>query len=227
MRTVFLFLFFLGFGLNPLLLAQGQILRMNGREIQAGFLEFKPSTGVIYYQKKAGKGPIKAIPAYSVFSFTDSNGESVLYRQDSTLRNFELTEKEARAFVYGRRSARKNYESVYSYIGGGLFGSASLVLNYFWAPGPALLFMVGQAYMPPKAERVLEHGPGNMFGPYAADTLPPGIQAISPTDTPFVNDPLFQEGYRLQAGKRKLRNALMTAVPAIAAGMVVRYYFIQ
>ena len=59
MRTVFLFLFFLGFGLNPLLLAQGQILCMNGREIQAGFLDFKPAAGVVYYQKKAGKAPLK------------------------------------------------------------------------------------------------------------------------------------------------------------------------
>ena len=77
MRTVFLFLFFLGFGLNPVLLAQGQILCMNGREIQAGFLDFKPAAGVVYYQKKAGKGPIKAIPAYSVFSFTDSINDAV------------------------------------------------------------------------------------------------------------------------------------------------------
>lgn len=227
MRSFFLFLFIFGLVPTSVLFSQGHILRMNGREIQAGFLEFKPSAGVLYYQKKSGKGPIKAIPAYSVFSFTDSKGEQVVYRQDTTLRGYELSEAETRAFVYGRRSARRHYESVYSYIGGGLFGSASLLLNYFWAPGPALLFMVGQAYMPPKAERVLEHGPGNMFGPYSADTLPPGIQAIGPEDAAFVNDTLFQEGYRLQAGKRKLRNALITAVPAIATGMVVRYYFIQ
>lgn len=227
MRTVLFFLLVVGCIPAQFLQAQGQILRMNGREIQAEFIEFKPAAGVLYYQKKTGKGPIKALSAYSIFSFTDSKGEQVVYRQDTTLRGFELSEAEIRAFVYGRRSARRHYESVYSYIGGGLFGSASLLLNYFWAPGPALLFMVGQAYMPPKAERVLEHGPGNMFGPYAADTLPPGIQAIGPEDAPFVNDALFQEGYRLQAGKRKFRNALMTAVPAIAAGMVVRYYFIQ
>jgi hypothetical protein len=227
MRIVFLFLFIFGLLPTSVLFAQGHILRMNGREIQAGFLEFKPAAGVLYYQKKVGKGPIKAISANSVFSFSSASGEQVVYRQDTTLRDFGLSEAEARAFVYGRRSARRHYESVYSYIGGGLFGSASFLLNYFWAPGPALLFMVGQAYLPPKAERVLEHGPGNLFGPYSADTLPPGIQAIGPDDLPFVNDTLFQEGYRLQAGKRKLRNALITAVPAIATGMVVRYYFIQ
>jgi len=212
---------------TTLLHGQGVILRMNGREIKADFIEFKPSAGVIYYQKTAGKGKIKAIPAYSTFSFSDAQGEHVIYRQDTTLQNFELSEAEARAFVFGRRSARRHYESVYSYIGGGLFGSASLALNYFWAPAPALLFMVGQAYLPPGAEKVLEYGPGTMFGPVPSDSLPPGIQAIGTEDMPFVQDPLFQEGYRLQAGKRKLRNALITALPSLAAGMVVRYYFIQ
>lgn len=210
-----------------LLNGQGVILRMNGRETKADFIEFKPSSGVIYYQKTAGKGPIKALPAYSVFSFSDAQGEHVVYRQDTTLQNFELSEAEARAFVFGRRSARRHYESVYSYIGGGVFGSASLALNYFWAPGPALLFMVGQAYMPPAAEKVLNYGPGAMFGPVPADSLPPGIHSIGTEDLPFIQDPLFQEGYRLQAGKRKLRNALITALPSLAAGMVVRYYFIQ
>jgi hypothetical protein len=66
-----------------------------------------------------------------------------------------------------------------------------------------------------------------MFGPVPSDSLPPGIQAIGTEDMPFVQDPLFQEGYRLQAGKRKLRNALIMALPSLAAGMVVRYYFIQ
>jgi len=227
MRPAILFAFIFGLFSSHFLTAQSHILRMNGREIQVGNLEFKPQSGLLYFQKKSGKGPIKAMPANLVFSFTDPKGEQVIYRQDTLLPGFELNETQMRAFVYGRRSARRHYESVYSYIGGGLFGSASLLLNYFWAPGPALLFMVGQAYMPPKADRVLEHGPGNLFGPYPSDTLPPGIQAIGPEDMPFVNDSLFQEGYRLQAGKRKLRNALITAVPAIATGMVVRYYFIQ
>ncbi len=174
---------------------------LNGAKHKKGFVDYpNGEDGKPYFQKAKRE---KDVWIFRVFSYYQGPEETVIYRQDTASRDFFLTEAEARAYIFGRRSARRHYESVLSYIGGGVAGGSAAALNYFWAPGPAILFLVVNTSIPVKKLKT------------------------GPEDVSFKDDPLFVEGYKVQASKRKLRNGLIVAVPAVIGGVLIRYFFIQ
>jgi hypothetical protein len=174
---------------------------LNGAKHKKGFVDYPYGRdGQPYFQKAKRE---KDVWIFRVFSHYQGPEETVIYRQDTASRDFFLSEAEARAYIFGRRSARRHYESVFSYIGGGIAGGSAAALNYFWAPGPAILFLVVNTSIPVKNIKT------------------------GPEDAPFKDDPLFVDGYKVQASKRKLRNGLIVAVPAVIGGVLVRYFFIQ
>lgn len=176
-------------------------LALQGAKHQRGHIHFPKGAGGQPYLQKAKRE--KDVWIFRVFSYYQGPEETVIYRQDTASRDFFLSEAEARAYIFGRRSARRHYESAFSYIGGGIAGGSAAALNYFWAPGPALLFLVVNTSIPVKKIKT------------------------GPEDAPFKDDPLFVDGYKVQASKRKLRNGLIVAVPAVVGGILVRYFFIQ
>jgi hypothetical protein len=127
--------------------------------------------------------------------------EKVLYAQDSLHKKFELTDDEQRAYTYGRRSARKNFTSPWSTLGGIASGlTGGIILNFFYAAAPAIAYTVINVSIRPK------------------------VGATDLRDQPYVSDELFIEGYRNQARMLKVQNSILGAVPSLAIGMLLRYF---
>ncbi|MCX7743712.1 MAG: hypothetical protein N2167_04010 [Flavobacteriales bacterium] len=129
--------------------------------------------------------------------------ERVIYHQDTLDRRFELSEYEMRCWVMGRRSARKHYHSPFSTIGGTLTGFGGGMFNLFVAPLPATIFTAVNGAIRPK------------------------VGKTGKEDIPYLNEEFFIEGYRMQAGKKKLFNSLIGTVPALVGGVLINYYLIK
>lgn len=129
--------------------------------------------------------------------------ERVVYYQDTLDRQYELTEYEMRCWSMGRRSARKYYQSPLSTLGGALSGFGGGMLNLFVAPLPASIFTAVNGAIRPK------------------------VGKTGKEDAPYINEEFFIEGYRMQAGKKKLFNSLSGAVPALVGGVMINYFLIK
>ena len=127
--------------------------------------------------------------------------EKILYAQDSLHRKFELAVEEQQAYTYGRRSARRNFTSPWSTLGGIATGFAGgVILNFFYAAAPALIYTSINASIRPK------------------------VGVTDPKDAPYINNEFFIEGYRNQARLLKVQNSILGTVPALAVGIVFRYF---
>lgn len=175
---------------------QPDLLVPNSAKVKPGYCRQTGNTLELYAEKRR-----VSHRETRVFSIRGEQ-ETVIYRQDTLSRQFFVPENEARAYIYGRRSARKNYESVGTYIASGAIGIGGGILNYFYIPLPMLAFTLTNA------------------------AILPQVKQTGPEDQAFLSDPDFVAGYRFQAGKRKFRNALITGIPGVILGGVGRalYY---
>jgi len=126
--------------------------------------------------------------------------ETILYSQDSLHKKFELAIEEQRAYTYGRRSARENFTSPWSTLGGVATGfTGGVIFNFFYAAAPALVYTAINS------------------------AIRPQVGVTGKRDEPYKNDELFIEGYRDQARLLKVKNSILGAVPALAVGILIRY----
>jgi hypothetical protein len=126
--------------------------------------------------------------------------ETVLYAQDSLHKKFQFTIEEQRAYTYGRRSARENFISPWSTVGGVAAGfTGGVVLNPFYAAAPALVYCAINSAIRPKMGKT------------------------SARDEAFKNDELFIEGYRDQARLLKVKNSILGSIPSLAIGIMIKY----
>lgn len=125
--------------------------------------------------------------------------EKVLYAQDSLHKKFEFTPDEMRAYTYGRRSARKNFISPWSTMGGIAVGLPSgIALNFFYAAVPSLVYCAINGSIRPK------------------------VGLTSPEDKDYLTDEFFIDGYRNQARLLKVKNSVIASIPALGIGMAIR-----
>lgn len=133
-------------------------------------------------------------------SITLRPNETILYAQDSLHKKFQLTQEEQRAYTYGRRSARENFTSPWSTLGGVAAGfTGGVVFNFFYAAAPALVYTAINSAIRPK------------------------VGITSKRDEPYKNDEYFIEGYRDQARLLKVKNSILGSVPGLAVGILIRY----
>lgn len=138
------------------------------------------------------------LPAQDSIKLTSK--ETILYAQDSLHKKFQFTVEEQRAYTYGRRSARENFRSPWSTIGGVAAGfTGGVVLNLFYAAAPALAYCAINS------------------------AIRPQVGKISSRDEAYKNDELFIEGYRDQARLLKVKNSILGAVPSLAIGIFIKY----
>lgn len=190
---------------------------LNGQVLPYVFLidSFDHQSPYVYYRelKKPAtlrKEKVFHVRTRSVEPFTPyedslsiAEKERVIYHQDTLDRRFELSEYEMRCWAMGRRSARKYYHSPLSTLGGALTGFGGGMLNLFVAPIPATIFTAVNGAIRPKVGKTCKE------------------------DEPFLKEEFFIEGYRMQAGKKKLFNSLIGAVPALVGGVLINYYLIK
>jgi hypothetical protein len=137
------------------------------------------------------------------FSTRGPAGESVIYVQDTTVRAFYLATEDARAYAYGKRSARKYYREPWSFVGGALSGIGGGFLDYFYAALPPLVFTAINGAIRPK------------------------VKQTGPEDQPYLTNEYFVEGYRSQAAKIKIRNSVITALPGLALSLTLNNIFFK
>lgn len=128
--------------------------------------------------------------------------EEVLYVQlDSTKKKFELTVDQQRAYTYGCRSARKNFISPWSTMGGVATGlTGGLMLSPFYAAAPAIIYAaINSAISPPLGQ-------------------------TSPQDKDYLANDYFLEGYTDEARVIKAKNSLLGAVPSLIFGILINYF---
>lgn len=127
--------------------------------------------------------------------------EKILYAQDPEHKKFELPVEDQRAYTYGRRSARKNFSSPWSTMGGiGIGFAGGVVLNFFYAAIPSLAYVTINSAIRPK------------------------VGVTSKEDEPYLANELFIDGYRNQARLLKVQNSVLGTVPGLAVGMLVRFF---
>lgn len=164
-------------------------------KVKPGFVRTNASSFELFPVKKT-----KSHPETKLFAKFNQK-ETLIYRQDSLSRQFFLPENEARAYIYGRRSARRYYESTGTYFAAAAIGGGGGILNYFYIPLPMVAFTFINAAIPPK------------------------VKKTGPEDAPWLNNPDFIEGYRYQASRRKFRNAWITGIPGVLIGAAGRAFY--
>lgn len=139
---------------------------------------------------------IKPISPYND-SIKIIQNEKILYGQDTMFTKFELAIEDQRAYTYGRRSARKNFQSPWSTLGGMAVGTiGGFFMSYIYGAIP------GAAYL------------GINSG------IKPKMKVISPSDSSYVTNEYFIQGYRNQAQITKIKNSLLGFLPAYGLGIV-------
>jgi hypothetical protein len=164
-------------------------------KMKRGLVQLKDSNFEIFPVKKN-----KRVREEKIFAIFNGQ-ETTMYRQDTLSRQFFLPENEARAYIYGRRSARRYYESIGTYFAAAAVGGGGVILNYFYIPLPMVAFTFINAAIPVK------------------------VKKTGPEDAPWLNNPDFIAGYRYQASRRKFRNAWITGIPGVIIGAAGRAFY--
>ena len=183
------------------------------KEVVFDMVTFDPKGPYIFYREKKGE-VIK--DRYNYFSCTinrfdtllpaqDSipmlQMEKVLYAQDSLHKKFELAVDDQRAYTYGRRSARRNFTSPWSTLGGVAAGfTGGIIFNFFYAALPPLVYVAINSAIKPKMGKT------------------------NPGDQKYMSNEYFEDGYRQQARLLKVKNSILGSVPALAVGIVIRLF---
>lgn len=127
--------------------------------------------------------------------------EKVLYAQDSLHKKFELSIEDQRAYTYGRRSARINFKSPWSTMGGIAAGFAGgVVLNFFYAALPPLAYVSINSAIRPKMKKT------------------------DPRDESYLTNEYFEDGYTQQARLLKVKNSILGSVPSLAVGILIKLF---
>ncbi|MCC7331013.1 MAG: hypothetical protein IT232_00245 [Flavobacteriales bacterium] len=130
LRILLPLLFFLTIG-N--LFSQDKLLFLNGKELDGQFI------GSTQYETtfKSSKGKDFLIDNYRLFSYTQGDKETIIYKFDTLEGNF-LNEKDMRLFVYGERDAFKSYQSNFATALGFAAGG---VAGFFMQKEQAFIFL--------------------------------------------------------------------------------------
>ncbi len=136
-------------------------------------------------------------------SISISMNEKVMYWQDTLNPDFFYTEEEMKAWVMGRRSARKYFKSIASTLGGVASGFGGGMINLFYSPIPAVVYTVINGVIKPR------------------------VKHTGPEDAPYLNNELFIAGYQRQAIKKKWINSVLGALPGLAGGILINHFFIK
>lgn len=198
-----IFTFFLCFFLITILntvLGQDLMLKLNGKEIKdVKVLDITANT-IQFQEFGKENGRKKSIYRDNVFHIVYANGtEKVTYLPDPTDKE-EYTIEQMRMFILGVRDSRKVYHHIPSFAVGLIAGVAGpFFANYTLGPLIALPPALGTL--------VASIGSPNM-----------NKQKVDPK---FLNNEEYMMGYSHQARKKKIRNAFLSSLVGVAAGLVL------
>ncbi len=183
---------FLGFNLK----AQDELLFLNGKEIEGSIL----SQNKYELTFKDTKNKEFSVDTYRLFSYSQNNEETILYKYDTLEGNF-LKVKDMKMFVYGERDAYKSYSSPVANIAGLLVCGAA---GYLMQKDQAFLYV---------ATPLL----------YTTLTLPfpTRVKQKRLPNLKHIKDDEYLRGYERVGRSKRTQNALKSSVIGTAAGFLV------
>jgi hypothetical protein len=178
--------------------SQDTIALINGRQIAAVSVPDSESTNIYYnIARKDGSLKMKKVDLLDVFSIKYSNKlAKLIYKQDSIF-GYELSNEDMNHFILGEQHAIKYYKSPLAFPAG--FIAAPVLVNYmgFYSFISPAVVATGIGLKTPK----LKH--------------PELVSEALRSDKNFI------EGYRIQATKTKVRNAIFGGITGIAVSLVM------
>jgi hypothetical protein len=176
--------------------AQDKLLFLNGKEIEGSIL----SQNKYEFTFKDTKNKEFAIDTYRLFSYSQNNTETVLYKYDTLEGNF-LKVQDMKMFVYGERGAYQSYSSPVTNIAGLLIGGAA-----------GFMMQKDQAFLYVAAPLI-----------YTTITLPfpTRVKQKKLTNLEHIKDDEYLRGYERVARSKRTQNALKSSIIGTAAGFLV------
>ncbi len=178
--------------------AQDKLLFLNGKELNGKLV----STNNFETSFKTEKGKEYLIENFRVFSFTQNNQESLLYKYDTLEGNF-LSEQDMRMFVFGERDAHQSYRSNFSNALGFLVGGAA---GYFMHKDQAFIYVAAPLV-------------------YTSVTLffPTSVKQKRLTDLQYLKEDEYLRGHERIARSKRTQNALKSSVLGMGAGFLISF----
>lgn len=189
--TLLIFLF-----LGNSLKAQDKLLFLNGKEIEGTIL----SQNKYELTFKDNKSKEFAVDTYRLFSYSQNNTETVLYKYDTLEGNF-LKVQDMKMFVYGERGAYQSYSSPITNITGLLIGGAA-------------------GFMMQKDQAFLYVATPLMFTTITLP-FPTRVKQKKLTTLEYIKDDEYLRGYERVARSKRTQNALKSSIVGTAAGFLV------
>jgi hypothetical protein len=180
--------------------AQDTIIMYDGRHIPIKNYNLNEELQEIEYT--SAKGKTKVIDLEDAFSIKSSDKEKILYQTDSSKSQYMCVD-DMKCYVKGAESANESYAATVATVAGLVIGAGSMAyamadntkLNMLMAPLVPLSFCIGISLTKPCESRIKQRYPE------------------------WSNNERFVAGYKNQARKKRVRNAIVSS----AAGMLFSF----
>jgi hypothetical protein len=178
--------------------AQDEILFLNGKVIKGNLIE-KTNYEFTF---KTDKNKQFVIDKYRIFSFTQNNKETIVYKFDTLSGNF-LKVEDMKYFVYGERDAHITYKPHFSNVLGFAIGGAA---GYFMHKEDAFLYITVPLV-------------------YTIGTLvfPTRVRQHKIKDVQFIKEDEYLRGYERIARSKRTQGALKTSIVGMGVGFLISF----
>jgi hypothetical protein len=176
--------------------AQDKILFLNGKMIEGSILE-KTNYEFTFRDKKKDEFSIEK---YRVFSYTQNNKESIVYKFDTLTGNF-LNVNDMKMFVYGERDAHQIYKPMVSNFLGFTLGATA---GYFMHKENVFIYIATPFI-------------------YVPITLlfPTKVKAKNLTEVKYLKEEEYLRGFERVARSKRTRGALKSSFAGVITGYLI------
>ena len=176
--------------------AQDKLLFLNGKEIEGSIL----NQNKYEFTFKDNKDKEFVVDTYRLFSYSQNNTETILYKYDTLEGNF-LKVQDMKMFVYGERGAYQSYSSPVTNIAGLLIGGAA-----------GFMMQKDQAFLYVATPLV-----------FTTITLPftTSVKQKKLTNLEHIKDDEYLRGYERVARSKRTQNALKSSIIGTGLGFLV------
>ena len=188
----FALLLFLLLKVSPAVLGQDTLLFLNGKSMHADSISFNGHT--VQLISRTGKRQ-HAINPYRVFSIRHTSGEIQMVYTPDPSDPMDLNEEQMGLFIKGEQDANKYYKNNINKAAAFAVGAGSSFFTIYGLIIPPLYAT-------------------------AVGAFTPKMNLSDLSDSPYINNTYYCEGYQKKMRDRKIRNALVSGLAGFAAGFI-------
>ena len=188
----FALLLFLLLKVSPAVFGQDTLLFLNGKTMTADSIGFNGHT--IHLINHSGKRQ-HAINPYRVFSIRHTSGEIQMVYTPDPSDPMDLNEEQMGLFIKGEQDANKYYKNNINKAAAFAVGAGSSFFTIYGLIIPPLYAT-------------------------AVGAFTPKMNLSDLSDSPYINNTYYCEGYQKKMRDRKIRNALVSGLAGFAAGFI-------